>query len=154
VNSHQKIFKILSLIIILIALPFGLYSLDKATHLFSRAFGKKANLLVDTGVSFQAGKKVWKNLAQGGEESTPNTLTPVFAKIASLKPEYIRIDHIYDFYDIAQGSSANLSFNFSKLDIILADIKSMGAKPFISLSYMPKNISRGEIVDFPISWSD
>jgi len=52
------------------------------------------------------------------------------------------------------GTPGNLTFNFSKLDLILNDITDVGAKPYIALSYTPPVISTGSIIDKPQSYAD
>ena len=76
--------------------------------------------------------------------------------MAGLYPKYIRLDHIYDFYDVvARDSSGNLSFNFSKLDQTVCDIYHTGAKPFFSLGYMPPTISEdGSLIGKPKNWNE
>lgn len=95
----------------------------------------------------------WANLAQGGEAHDWR-LQPVAQQVRALDVEYIRLDHLYDFYDIVGGSPGNLSFDFSKLDVMLDDIAAAGALPYLSLSYMPPAISKGDIVDEPHSYAD
>src|SRR5690606_5022795 len=95
----------------------------------------------------------WRNLAQGGEDHNwriGNLTEPV----KTLKPEYIRIDHVYDFYDIVQGTPGNITFDWTKFDLIIDDILATGAKPYIALSYMPPAISSGDILAYPVHWSD
>ncbi|MFH0979477.1 MAG: hypothetical protein V1803_00845, partial [Candidatus Roizmanbacteria bacterium] len=69
---------------------------------------------------------------------------------------FIRIDHIYDFYDVvSRDSSGNLSFNFDKLDQTVCDIYHTGAKPFFSLGYMPPTMSDdGSLVGKPKNWDE
>jgi xylan 1,4-beta-xylosidase len=96
----------------------------------------------------------WRNLAQGGE-SHDWRMGKLITPIKALKPQYIRIDHVFSFYDIVSGSPGNVAFNFSKLDGLLDDIQATGAKPYISLSYMPTAISAdGSILSKPARWED
>ncbi len=130
------------MLFLLLALPAGIYLVSQKTNFFQKAFGIPANLLIDAGSSYDVPGDVWKNLAQGGEERG-RMLAPVIPQIKSLQPQYIRIDHIFDYYDTG------------KLDEVINDITSTGAKPFISLSYMPPNLSKnGDINDVPANWSD
>lgn len=70
-------------------------------------------------------------------------LAPVISQVKSLKPEYVRIDHVFDYYDQSQ------------LDAVIGDITSTGAKPFIALSYMPPSIAQGgDINAEPVNWAD
>ncbi len=138
---------------LLILTTTGASQLDKVREFFGKASGRPANFIVDTAKIVGQLPRPWLNLAQGGEDKNWS-LKPINSKVKALKPEYIRIDHIYDFYDIVQGSPGNLTFNFSKLDRIINEILATGAKPYISLSYMPPAISRGDIIDQPVYWQD
>ncbi len=58
----------------------------------------------------------------------------LFPQIAGLYPRYIRLDHIYDFYDVInRDTNGNLIFNFEKLDQTVCDIYNTGAKTIFSL---------------------
>ncbi len=145
---------LLAVLIISIALSIALFLVSKRTFFFTGALGDPANLVVDLGATYEENAGNWRNLAQGGEEKG-EMLVSVLEKIKSLRPEYIRIDHIYDFYDVvSKDPSGNINFNWSKLDLTLNDIQAVGATPFISISYTPPAISSGDIIDLPASWQD
>jgi len=127
--------------------------LDTIREFFSEASGDPANIVIDRQAVLGPLPRPWRNLAQGGEAHDWR-LEPLTGQVKNLKPEYIRLDHIYDFYDIVQGSPGNLTFNFEKFDLILNDILATGAKPYIALSYMPPAISSGDIVSPPVNWND
>lgn len=131
----------------------GVSQLDVIREFFSSASGEPANIIVDTQAVLGPMPRPWRNLAQGGE-AFDWRLQPLAGQVKVLKPRYIRLDHIYDFYDIVQGSPGNLTFNFSKFDVILDDIAATGAKPYIALSYMPPAIAEGDIVSKPVRWED
>lgn len=78
--------------------------------------------------------RIWNNFAQGGEE-TKAMLQPVEAQIRKLQPQYIRIDHLFDFPD---------------LDRRVDEIIKLGATPFLALSYFPASVSTN-LTDFPPS---
>jgi len=120
---------------------------------FSKASGESASIVVNTQAILGVMPRPWRNLAQGGEEAAWD-LEPLVGPVKALKPEYIRIDHLYDFHDIVGGTSGNLTFDFSKLDVLLDDIAATGAKPYIALSYMPPEISSGDLVAPPTNYSD
>lgn len=141
------------LLILIVAIFVGVSQIQVIRDLLSRASGEPANLVVDTQAVIGPMPRPWRNLAQGGE-GFDWRLQPLVPQVKSLNPEYIRIDHIYDFYDIVGGSSGALTFNFSKLDPILDDIIATGAKPYIALSYMPPAIAEGDIVSKPKNWAD
>lgn len=78
--------------------------------------------------------RIWNNFAQGGEE-TKAMLQPAEGQIRKLQPQYIRIDHLFDFPD---------------LDGRVDEIIKLGATPFLALSYFPASISTN-LTDFPPS---
>jgi len=123
---------------------------------FSRAAAVKANIVVDVTKTSGPFPDRWKALAQGGEESGVRMLENVVSQVSGLYPRYIRLDHIYDFYDVvSRNSSGNLGFDFSKLDKTVCDIYNTGAKPFFSLGYMPPTMSDdGSLVGKPKNWNE
>lgn len=120
---------------------------------FTRATGEPANIQVDVQARLGPMPRPWRHLAQGGE-SHDWRLEPLVPQVRDLNPEYIRLDHIYDFYEVVHGSPGNLSFDFTPLDPILDDILATGAKPYIALSYMPPAIATGDIVSPPHDYRD
>jgi len=98
----------------------------------------------------------WKALAQGGEEAGVRMLENVVPQVAELYPSMIRIDHIYDFYEVvSRDGSGGLIFNFDKLDQTVCDIYHTGAKPFFSLGYMPPTMSEdGSLIGKPKDWGE
>lgn len=131
----------------------GAWQIKVVREFFGQASGVPANLIVDTTAILGPMPRPWRNLAQGGEDHNWR-IDKLTSQIAALKPEYIRLDHIYDFYDIVQGSPGNITFNWTKFDLIIDDIIKTGAKPYISLSYMPPAISSGDILAYPTNWAD
>ncbi|NCN87817.1 MAG: hypothetical protein GW941_02885, partial [Candidatus Pacebacteria bacterium] len=91
--------------------------LDKVREFFSKASGEKANITIDTQAVLGTMPRPWRNLAQGGE-AFDWRIQPISGQVAALEPDYIRIDHIYDFYEIVGGSPGNMTFDFSKFDVI------------------------------------
>lgn len=153
-KARLKVFFQLSPLLVILVITFvGVLNLQVVREFFSKASGEPANLVVDVQSDLGPMPRPWRNLAQGGEAADWN-IGPITGKVAALKPEYIRIDHIYDFYNIVQKNGDTLSFDFSKLDVVLDQIKATGATPFISLSYMPPAISSGDIVSTPLNWTD
>ncbi|MGD9129649.1 MAG: glycosyl hydrolase [Candidatus Woesebacteria bacterium] len=112
-----------------------------------------ANLVIDTGSVVGPLQRPWQDLSQGGEDKEWR-LQPILSQVKTLKPKYIRIDHIYDFYEIVKGEPGNLEFDWTKFDLILDDILASGAKPYISLGYMPPVIADGDVVNKPKRWED
>jgi hypothetical protein len=131
----RKFLKVFSLLVLLAGIPIGIYLVGKATGFFGKASGTPANLIIDLGISSPSNYS-WKNLSQGGEERG-DMFTNIISEVTNLHPNYIRIDHVFDFFDIENG--------WTNLDRTINDITSTGAKPFISLSPLP---------DTPINWTD
>ncbi len=138
-----------------LVLFFSLFLIKNKTSFFGWAFGRKADVVVDAGSAFELERSyVWENLAQGGEENS-RMIYPVVSKIKKITPEYIRIDHIFDYYGVVKGrENGKLVLDWSNLDLTIADILAAGAKPFISLSYMPAGVSKGDVTDNPQNWTD
>jgi len=151
---RSKLLQFLTLTLQITAIPLTVIAVIQGTNLFSRATGTKAELTIDLASSFGEKPPVWRNLAQGGEENRSNTLSSTVEHIKSLQPSYIRVDHIYDFYDVASVSpDGSLTFNWQRLDTLIADIQATGAKPFLSLSYMPDSLTTSNTVGLPSNWS-
>lgn len=121
--------------------------------LISKAAGEPANIHVYNNKILGTYSKPWRNLAQGGEDHAWR-MGNITNSVKQLNPEYIRIDHIYDFYDVVIGSDGSYSYDFSKLDLVINDILATGAKPYIALSYMPPQFANGDIVGQPNNYID
>jgi len=152
----SKIMSVISFVALIIFLPLLLLAAYQTATIISRAAGKPATIVVD--VSSVSREKVdptfMHAFSQGGEEPG-NWLFPIQKEVALLKPKWIRIDHIYDFYDIVKNDGGVLTFDFSRLDQILDSISAVGAAPVISLSYMPPSIAKdGKITNPPTNWDD
>lgn len=143
---------VMFIVLLIIGVPLFFYSFQY----FSRAASVKANIVVDVNKVSGPFPDRWKALAQGGEESGVRMLENVVSKVSGLYPKYIRLDHIYDFYNVVtRDSSNNLKFDFSKLDETVCDIYHTGAKPFFSLGYMPPTISEdGSLIGKPKNWNE
>lgn len=123
-------------------------------EIYSRATYQPATLQVDVSRVLGPLPRPWANLAQGGEDHNWR-LQPLISQIKPLRPEYIRLDHVFDFYDIVSGTPGNLSFDFTKFDLLLQDIRAVGATPYIALSYMPTTLSRdGTVTGEPLRYED
>lgn len=151
-----KTMSVISFVALLIFLPLLLLAAYQTATIISRAAGISATIVVD--VNSVSQEKVdptfMHAFAQGGEESG-NWLSPVQKEVAALKPKWIRIDHIYDFYDIVKNDSGVLTFDFSRLDQVLDSVRAALATPVISLSYMPPAIAKdGKIINPPVHWDD
>lgn len=153
--KHHQTAKLLKLLIFLLVLPLLLLSLYQVQKYLTRAVGVKANLIVDTAFELEQISPVWKSFSQGGEESK-DMIAPVVDQVRQLEPRFIRIDHIYDHFNVVgRDASGNLTFDFSTLDQMVGSILKTGATPFFSLSYMPQVLtSSGNILDMPANIND
>jgi len=145
--------KSLKITILLIGLPVAVVLIGRATRLLPLASVAPANIVVEAGTDLGPLELVWQSLAQGGEEK--DAFDAVIALVTALKPTYIRIDHLYDFYHAVAKNGDQLTFTWAELDKVVDQILQMGAKPFITLSYMPPVIAKnGDITAEPENWQD
>lgn len=117
-----------------------------------------ADIVVNVDRSFGALPRVWRALAQGGEEAAGvRMLEPTVDFVKRLGVDYIRLDHIYDddYYGVVKGrkGDGSLDLDWSSLDKTVNDILAIGAKPFFSLSYLPEEVGPGKIGK-PNNWAD
>jgi xylan 1,4-beta-xylosidase len=153
-NRTHLVFQLLPLLFIMIAIVLGTINFNRIRQFLIGAFGEEANIIINTQVTQGPMPHPWRNLAQGGE-SKDWRISPLTNQVKALQPEYIRLDHLYDFYDIVRGTPGKLTVDFSKLDVILNDILATGATPYLSLSYTPPVIAvGGDITAPPSNWSD
>lgn len=151
--SVQPSFLIIFLLVFAIGvlMGFGVVPFD----LRSRAQFVPANIFVDvSSVGRPLDRSFYHAFAQGGEEAT-NMLSGFEAKIATVRPEIIRLDHIFDYYNVVSREGGVLRFQFDQLDSALSSIRRTGAIPMLSLSYMPPSIAQdGGIVQVPDRWDE
>ena len=154
--SKKRLFlPLLILFILMSLLPILLLGSQTIQQLIIKATGTNANLIIDASVTLGKINPVWNSYAQGGEASV-DMLAPVLAAVTALHPRYIRIDHIYDHFNVvSRDTNGTLKFNFSELDAIVTTITKTGAIPFVSLSYMPSVIAEGgDITGKPTNWNE
>jgi xylan 1,4-beta-xylosidase len=146
-----------NLVYILVAMatiPIIVYLSSFVQKIISRASPTRANIIIYTDQIFGEINNSWATFSQGGEEPPP-MLTTTIPLMKQLTPKFIRLDHIFDYYSIVENNDGQFSYNFSKLDNTVDDILSMGAIPFLCLSYMPSSLSTsGSVIDLPKSWND
>lgn len=141
------------LLSVLLIFILSFFLIKKEIIKFPQAKKATVNIVIDSSFSQGEIKPFWQALAQGGEEKYP--FDSVFQEIYELEPKYIRIDHIYDFYNVVEKKNNQLVFNWEELDRIVDQITSLGAIPFLSLSYMPPAIAKeGNIINPPVVWED
>lgn len=151
----SKLFQIFSTIFIVATLAIGVYLVGIKTGFIKFAGGVPAFLVLDAGNSYLNPNNCWMNLAQGGE-SKGRMLVSVIPNIRNLRPQYIRLDHIYDNFNlVSRDGAGRLNFNWTDLDNTVSDVRASGAIPFFSLSYMPPTISKdGQIESTAANWGD
>lgn len=145
------------LVILVVALVaiLAFFKRDEIYRLFSEASGEEAQLVVRADLSLGPMRRGWAHLAQGGEDLSTNMLSPVAGELAALTPQTVRLDHIYDGYGVVgRDGGGSLTFDWTRLDEVVATIRQTGAVPMLALSYMPPAISAGDIIDVPRDWNE
>lgn len=151
----KVLFQLLPLLLMVVVSVVVAANLQQVKEFIAGASGEPANLQVQTQTFLGPLPRPWQNLAQGGEMHDWN-MAPIKGKVAALQPNYIRLDHLYSFYDIVQrDSNGKATYNFSKLDAVVNEVLEVGAKPYLSLSYMPTTLSAdGSITGQPTNWAE
>lgn len=146
---------VISFLALIIFLPLFILVVSQTATLLSRAVGKPANIVVDINTLLEPIKTdFYHAFAQGGEEAN-DMLASVAGDVRALQPRIIRIDHLYDYYQVVGRDGNGLTFDWSKLDPVISTITSTGAKPVLALSYMPSVIAKdGSIINPPNDWSE
>ncbi len=153
VKKKIGIRQFIPLIVGLVGIIAVVVVIPEAVKYISRAGGVPANLVVDYDGVLGQMPRPWRNLAQGGEEAK-DMLSNVVDEVKALKPEYIRIDHIYDAFKVVSKNGGQLAYDWTGLDGAVNSILATGAKPFLALSYMPTAISKSDMLDVPNDWND
>jgi hypothetical protein len=154
VQKHEQWWSFLGVLLLALILPGFLKLTNSVTRYFVGAEGRLAAVTVDTDRTLGPLPAVWQALAQGGDNliDFANGITD---KISAVKPEYIRIDHIYDeFGVVGRDNGGNLTYDWTDLDKTVKQITGVGAVPFFSLSYMPPVIASGDITSEPKNWDE
>lgn len=154
-HTQPKTISLISVFALIVFMPLLLLAVQNIAVLITRASGTPANISVNVADALEAiDTDFYHAFAQGGEEAT-DMLAPVVADIRALRPRYIRLDHLYDHYDVVSGSGGGMSFNWGKLDAAVNSILATGAKPILALSYMPSSIAQGgTVINPPNDWND
>ncbi|MDO8488227.1 MAG: glycosyl hydrolase [bacterium] len=150
---REQVISFGGVIILALSLPILLKLLNSVTRLLVGAEGRLAAIAVETDHPLGPMPQPWRALAQGGEE-LKTFLDTTGPQVAAAKPQYIRIDHIYDGFNVVSRQGEQLTFNWTELDAVVNKMLAVGAKPFFSLSYMPPAISSGDIVAEPSNYDE
>lgn len=127
--------------------------IPNAVQYIGKASGINANLKINYEGVIGKMPTPWRNLAQGGEEPK-EMLTDVVVQTRALRPEYIRLDHIYDAFKVVSRKDGQLTYDWTGLDGAVRTILATGAKPFLSLSYMPEAIGTGDMISAARDWAE
>ncbi len=146
---------LVSLLALTIFLPLFVTLVYQAYNFVSKASGTPASIVVDTKVEQEQIKTdFYHSFAQGGEERK-DMLSSVISDVKALRPKFIRLDHLYDNYNVVDRSGSGLTYNWGELDRAVDSIIATGAKPVLALSYMPNVIARdGVIINPPNDWNE
>jgi hypothetical protein len=146
---------IISFLGLIVFLPLFIMAVGQTITLLSRASGKPADITVDTKSRLETiNTDFYHAFAQGGEESN-DMIASITADTRALKPKLIRLDHLYDHYDVVGRDGSGLTFNWSKLDEVVNTVIATGARPVLALSYMPGVIAQdGNIINPPNDWNE
>lgn len=152
-RTTPRLTQIISLIALLIFMPLLLLGTREMVTLITRATGTPANIVINTDLKLeQLDLSFYHAFSQGGEEAS-DMLAPVVDQVRALKPKLIRLDHLFDHYDVNIQSDGAVS-SWGKLDEAVSTILATGAKPVLALSYMPAAIARdGVIINPPNDWN-
>lgn len=136
-----------------LALPLLLRGVNYVQRMLVGAEGRLAAIAVETDHPLGPLPAPWKALAQGGEE-LQTFMDSSGPQLTAIKPSLIRIDHIYDGFNVVSRNGDQLAYNWTDLDRVVDKISATGATPFLSLSYMPAAISKGDLIDEPTNYAD
>ena len=142
-----------SVIAMILVLPLLLKGVSYVSRFLVGAEGRLAAITVETDHVLGPMPAPWRALAQGGDELT-TFLDNTSGQVAGIKTAYIRIDHLYDGFDVVSRDGNGLQFNWTKLDTLIEKMRAAGVTPFLSLSYMPLPLSKSDIIDEPKDWNE
>ncbi len=141
---------------LLVTLPLTVPLAINAWRFLTGASYQAAAIVVDVSQPGLPIRKIWSGAAQGFEKLPDSDfrLSSTSGLLKSVGAKYVRIDHIYDGFNVVSKVDGRLKYDWTKLDAIVSDIVGAGATPFFSLSYMPPAISKSDILDFPNDWGE
>jgi hypothetical protein len=139
-----------TILLLLLLLPFLIIATKITLDLRKGAAGIPANIQIDTKSDMGTiPSTLWQNLSQGGEEAT-DMIKPVISLTRLLQPKLIRVDHLFDYYNVYLGPN---NYDFSKLDEVVNSILLTGARPMLSLSYTTASMAKnGQSAGEPTDW--
>lgn len=143
---------IIKSIIIAATIPLCLIGLKTITDIRKSAIGIPADININAqNIAGPNPNFLWQNFSQGGEEAK-DMIGPIIPQVKELQPKLIRIDHLFDFYQVYQGPD---NYDFSRLDKAINSILSTKAIPLLSLSYTPANMTKdNKVASIPKDWNE
>lgn len=152
IRKFKTAVSLLILVVVLFSLGFTLY-LTKQAQIFQKKASSTPTIITVDMASVSPLPRIWQYLAQGGEVPIPQ-LTGVVNEIKELTPLAIRLDHIFDAYRVvSKNDKGQLIYDFSLLDREVDAIIKAGAKPFLSLSYVPPDLADPANPERPASYA-
>lgn len=141
---------------LLVTLPLTLPLAQNAWRWVTGASFQAASIVVDISQPQGPIKRIWEGVSQGYEKLPEQDLrlTATTGLLKGVRVRYVRIDHVFDGFNVVSKQDGRLKYDWTKLDALVGDIIAAGAIPYISLSYMPSAISKGDILDFPNDWGE
>jgi hypothetical protein len=142
-------------VLLALILPGMLRLMNTVTRNLVGAEGRLAAINIDTDRTLGPLQKNWSALSQGGN-NLRSFMDYSAESLAEIKPEYVRIDNVYDEFSVVKRDvNSNIYYDWSDLDTLVKKILAVGAKPFFSLSYMPKELAvNGDALAEPQNWSE
>ncbi len=136
-----------------LTLPLILRLTNSVVKFFVGAEGRLSAVSIETDHVLGPLPRPWSGLAQGAE-NLKTFLDGNEDKIRQVGTQYVRIDHIFDQFNVVDRDTNGLKFDWTELDSLVAKMTASGATPFFSLSYMPKAISSGDELSEPRDWEE
>lgn len=115
-----------------------------------------AAIIIDTAQVTKPLRPMWDGVSQGFEKPPDQDfrLEAVSGLLKSVGAKYVRIDHVFNGYNVVSRNGGGLAYDWSRLDAMVGDILAAGATPYIVISYMPPAISKSDILDEPNDWGE
>lgn len=152
-TTKPRTISLISVLALLIFMPLMLLAVQNIAVLITRATGTPANIVVATKTILEPiDTNFYHAFSQGGEQSG-DMLAPVVGDIKALRPRVIRLDHLYDHYNVSVNGDGTIT-GWGTLDDAVGSILATGARPILALSYMPASIAQGgSIINPPNDWN-
>jgi len=153
----RKNWKSLVVVVVLLAsLPLTIPLAQNTWRWITGASYQTAAIVVDISQPQGQLKKIWGGVSQGFEKLPESDfrMSATSGLLKSVGTTYVRIDHMFDGFNVISRVDGRLKYDWTKLDALVSDITVAGAIPYFSLSYMPPAISKGDILDYPNEWGE